>query len=122
MNLDDYLLALDAKLHEISGIIIASSIQREMDSNIGMGLIKGTITFVDGSRFEFTEQLPTTRRKFRLHYMDAENNLIARWDSAPHHKQLATFPFHKHNPQGIQANDAITVLGALDEIVNALKI
>jgi len=61
-------------------------------------------------------------RKFRLHYMDAQKNLIARWDSAPHHKESSTFPFHKHTPQGPEEHGAITLLDALDEIAMVLRV
>lgn len=122
MTAAEYLAALDDKLADIAGLVAASSIQRELNSNIGIGWLKGQITFVDDSRFEFTEQLPTERRKFRLHYMDSANHLIVRWDSAPHHKQLQTFPFHKHTPQTIETHEAITVLQALDQIIQMLKV
>lgn len=93
-----------------------------MDANLGIGFIEGSITFTDGSRLEFSEQLPTTRRKFRLHYMDAQGCLIVRWDSAPHHKDLDTFPFHKHTPAGIEEHEAITLLETLDEVVRIVKL
>lgn len=116
MTIEEYLAKLDAKLQEIAPIIISSSIQREIDINLGMGFIKGRITFVDGSILEFSEQLPVERTKFRFQYMDAENNLIARWDSAPHHRDLRTFPFHLHTPQGVEEHPAITLLEVLDKI------
>jgi hypothetical protein len=64
----------------------------------------------------------TERHKFRLHYMDAQKNLIARWDSAPHHKELSAFPFHKHTPQGTEEHVATTLLDALDEIAKTLHL
>jgi hypothetical protein len=121
MSLDDYLAQLDAQLSKLQALITASSIEREIDSTIGLGMIRGQISFVDGSRFEFMEQLPVERQKFRMHYMNAENQLIARWDSAPHHRELPTFPFHKHVPEGVQAHPATTVVQVLDEIVKMLK-
>jgi hypothetical protein len=84
VNLPEYLSALEAKLEEMTGVISSSTIQHEVDSAADIGLVKGQITFVDGSRFEFVEQLPLERKKFRLHYMDSTDTLIARWDSAPH--------------------------------------
>ena len=122
MNIDDYLAALVAKLQEMAGVVTAPSIQREIDENAGIGFLKGQITFIDGSRFEFTEQLPTDRQKFRLHYMDSANNLIARWDSAPHYRGLRTFPFHKHTPQSVEPHQATTALEGLNEIAKMLKI
>jgi hypothetical protein len=121
MNANTYLAALDARIRALQGIITSWSIQREMDANLGIGFIQGSIAFVDGSRLEFTEQLPTKRQKFRIHYMDAQHRLIARWDSAPHHKGLATFPFHRHTPSGLQEHEAITLLEALDKVVAMTK-
>jgi Family of unknown function (DUF6516) len=122
MNVDEYLDVLDAKLREISAFVTASAIHREIDVNTNIGFLKGQITFVDGSRFEFSEQLPTERTKFRLHYMDASGNLITRWDSAPHYKELPTFPFHRHTSKGVQAHDPVTTLDALEKIVKMLKL
>lgn len=122
MNADRYLSALDAKLRELRGVITSWSVQREIDASLGIGFIEGRIIFVDGSRLEFSEQLPVERRKHRIHYMDAQDRLIVRWDSAPHHKGLSTFPFHKHTPGGIEAHGAITLLEVLDEIIAMLKV
>ena len=122
MNIETYLATLDAKLRDLEGLIASTSIQREIDANLGMGFIKGRIAFVDGSTLEFSEQLPTDRRKYHVHYMDTQNNLIARWDSAPHHRGISTFPFHKHTPLGVEEHRAITLLEALDEIAKLLQV
>ncbi len=116
MTIQEYLTRLEAKLQALAGIVIGSSVQREIDTNLGMGFSKGRLTFLDGSVLAFSEQLPTQRQKFRFHYMDRENNLILRWDSAPHHRRLSTFPFHLHTPQGVQEHPAITLLEVLDRI------
>jgi len=110
MTIARYLKRLDAKLDEMSSVIVSSSILREVDVHLDMGFLKGRIVFLDGSTLDFSEQLPVERAKFRFHYMDAENNLIARWDSAPHHRELSTFPFHVHTPQGVEEHQAITLL------------
>jgi hypothetical protein len=119
---NEYLDALEAKLHEMTGVVISWSIRREVDAALGIGFIKGTITFIDNSRLELSEQLPTERQKFRLHYMDEHNHLIVRWDSAPHHKGLGSFPFHKHTSPGVEEQEPITLLEALDVIAGILQL
>ena len=121
MSVHSYLATLDARIRASQGIITGWSIQREMDENLGIGFIQGYVAFVDGSRLEFSEQLPTTRQRFRIHYMDAQNQLIVRWDSAPHHTGLATFPFHKHTSSSLEEHGAITLLAALDELLKLVK-
>lgn len=121
MNANRYLAAVDARLRALRGVVTAWSIQREMDENLGIGFIQGYMTFIDSSRLEFSEQLPTTRQRYRIHYMDKQSQLIVRWDSAPHHKDLTTFPFHKHTPMGLEEHGAITLLTALDEVLKLVK-
>lgn len=120
MSINRYLAALDVRLRAMGGLITSTSIQRNIDPNLGIGFIQGWIAFSEGSILEFSEQLPTQRQKYRLHYMDAQNKLIVRWDSAPHHRDLTTFPFHKHTPQGVEAHGAITLMEVLDEIARML--
>jgi hypothetical protein len=122
MSLWDYLAQLDARIRTLSAIIVNSSIQQDIDANLELGFIKGRIAFLDGSVLEFAEQLPTDRLKFRFHYMDGRNDLICRWDSAPHHRHLSTFPFHQHTPQGVQEHPAITLLEVLAEIETMIEL
>ena len=122
MNIQEYLAALDAKLREMEGLVSSSSIHREIDTNLTLGFVKGRIIFIDGSILEFSEQLPTERQKFRLHYMDAQKRLIIRWDSAPHHKELSTFPHHKHTPQAVAPHKPLTLLEVLGELGGSLRV
>lgn len=70
------------------------------------GYVEGGITFLDGSQlafFEFICQTGATsaREKYRYHFMDADHRLIFRYDNAPHHPAIATYPHHKHLPTGL---------------------
>ena len=38
-----------------------------------------------------------TRYKYSYHYQDADDKLIFRYDMAPHHQEIGTFPHHKHS-------------------------
>ncbi len=122
MSLWDYLAQLDARLQALAAIVVNSSIQQDVDANLDMGFIKGRIAFLDGSVLEFSEQLPADRLKFRFHYMDEHKDLIRRWDSAPHHRRLSTFPFHLHTPQGVQEHPAVTLLEVLAEIETMIEL
>ncbi len=33
---------------------------------------------------------------YSFHWQDINNNLIIRWDNSPHHKEISTYPHHKH--------------------------
>ena len=62
--------------------------------------IEGSIGFIDGSVLHFIEFIDTKeqvdRYKYSFHYQDKKNKLIFRYDMAPHHKSIISFPHHKH--------------------------
>ncbi len=66
------------------------------------GFIRGGILFIDGSKLRFFEYIVVSatgivkKLKYRYHYEDPNGELIFRYDNAPHHRQLKTYPHHKH--------------------------
>ena len=74
------------------------------------GLIKGSLTFADGSQLDFKEfvviQPMLSVIKYGYHYRMG-NRLIFRYDNAndPAAKHLSTFPHHRHEPSGLVASE-----------------
>jgi hypothetical protein len=96
------------------------SIDTEYDADVDVGVIGGSIAFKDGSTFHFKEVLLGENRHYRFHYMDERNNLIFRWDTAPHHKELKTFPHHVHLSGSVTESVPVKltdVLGRIEGIV-----
>ena len=58
--------------------------------------IKAILT--DGSKLHIREYVSKTKYLYSYHWQDNKGKLIIRWDNAPHHKHLKTFPHHKHTP------------------------
>ena len=86
-----------------------------------IGYIEGTIAFVDSSRLVFFEFLRQTedgvqREKYRYHFMDGNEQLIFRYDNAPHHPEVGTFPDHKHLPTGLVESVALYFADVFVEI------
>lgn len=42
--------------------------------------------------------------------------LIIRWDNAPHHREIRTFPHHVHTKDGVKESYSITLDDALGKI------
>ncbi len=65
-----------------------------------VALIRGELTFIDGSRLYFRELVEMrnaiVRHMYSYHYQDSEGALIFRYDDTPHHPHVNTFPYHKH--------------------------
>ncbi|MFW5640505.1 MAG: toxin-antitoxin system TumE family protein [Thermodesulfobacteriota bacterium] len=90
---------------EISGtewLCSQTKIDSEIDEENQTGIISGTMVFLDGSVFHFKEVLVGKKRRYRFHYMDRDDNLITRWDNAPHYRDLKTFPHHVHLPNAVK--------------------
>jgi len=88
----------------------------EYDEDADIGNNGGSIVFKDGSSLHFKEILLGEKKQYRFHYMDERNNLISRWDNAPHHKYLKTFPHHLHLPDGVRENKPVKLIDVLDKI------
>ena len=66
-----------------------------------VGLIHGNIGMIDGSTLQFVELIDRKdneiiRPRYRFHFMDSADKMIFRYDNAPHHPEVPTYPHHKH--------------------------
>jgi len=112
---------VEEKLRLLKPLISLSSISIERRAPTRL-VLRGTIVFIDGSKLTFLEYIVSEEEKlerisYRFHYTDRDNNLIFRYDNAPHHKELSSYPHHKHLADGrvIEAYP-ISLLEVLDEI------
>ncbi|MEA3339784.1 MAG: DUF6516 family protein [Chloroflexota bacterium] len=62
------------------------------------GRIAGRLRLYDGSTLEFEEVLEVwkprwiSKTHYKYHYQQADGTLIFRYDNAPHHPELSTYP------------------------------
>lgn len=80
--------------------LISSTVIKVNIYDIDFGYIEIKAEFIDSSRlqiFELAESKENTIEvtKYRYHYENKEGKIV-RWDNAPHHKEIKTFPDHKH--------------------------
>ncbi len=65
-----------------------------------IGVVEGEIRFTDNSFLHFIEFVNVkegvNRYKYSYHYQDEAEKVVFRYDMAPHHKEIKTFPHHKH--------------------------
>lgn len=103
-----------ANLAEIIGryartdLIVASELNADARTP-KIGVIRGVITFFDGSQLFFNEYVDARYRLEKLtyayHYQDADGSLIFRYDNAAH-KPALLFPCHKHLSDGVTIESA----------------
>lgn len=75
------------------------------------------IEFTDGSTLHLRDYLFSDgSRKYAFHWQDREHKLICRWDNAEHYPHLATFPFHVHTAETVEASPPMTLHRSLEYI------
>jgi len=119
VTVQDYFDALRESIATQSIVIQESLIFR--DSGEESGFVKGCLVLPQDHRLYVAEYILTlpvfTRRKYRFHLQDASHKLVRRWDDAPHHPQLPTYPHHCHMANGeIAASPPMDLPSVLDAI------
>ena len=122
----DYAGYIRAILDEFSDIISWETVE-VFEAVPSEGFIRGTIMFIDGSTLSFLEYVKTTgnkpvKIKYRYNYTDRNSRLIFRYDNAPHHREIKTFPHHKHLPNNkVEPTAEPNLKTILEEITTHIK-
>ena len=104
------------KFLEESPAISSYEIEEFRSSKSGR-YFKINITFKDQSSLSAREFASEVERNYSFHWMDKYNNLIIRWDNAPYHQGISTYPHHKHKNNEIKESYEI----ALEEVVQYIE-
>lgn len=74
------------------------------------------VEFVDHSKLFVREYVDEVDRRYSYHWQSRENRLIRRWDNAPHHPQLDTFPSHCHKEGDLAPSTILSLKEVLGEV------
>ncbi|MFQ6121430.1 MAG: DUF6516 family protein [Methanosarcinales archaeon] len=119
--LQNYFTNLKARLtlsHAIDSyqILLEKIKDAEGYIKIKSNLIDGTILYI----FEYVvinnDKLETI--KYRYHLQDDHGNLIKRWDNAPHHQEIETFPDHVHEGEKLKPSN----INNLEKLLSLLEV
>jgi hypothetical protein len=98
MFIEEYFTQLDQWVTQTSYVVNASITKEKRSRHVGF--VKGMMEFADGSSLHLMEFVEVKnamiRYKYRYHYQTNQQELIFRYDMAPHIPGLATSPHHKH--------------------------
>ena len=81
--------------------------------------LKLKIQFIDQSILFSKEYFIIDTRNYSFHWQDEKSKLLTRWDNAPFHKNIETFPHHKHINEKILPS---TEIGLEDVLIYIFKI
>jgi hypothetical protein len=108
-----------------SSIVVSSNIQKYFGPSDKEVYIRGKLTFIDLSSLEFSLYAIEKGKKliydkYRYQYMDPKNRPVFRYDNAPHHKEIPSFPMHKHlGDKVVESNmpDIKELLGEISALI-----
>jgi hypothetical protein len=125
MNIRGYCAVLQAIIRDCPFVI---QWNMEFDEiSIQVGYFKGMLEFIDGSTLHFIEFVETyeneevKRLKYKYHWQSESGELIARWDNVPHHRDIGSFPHHRHDKNGVHPSEPIDLKSVLDKITEGLE-
>lgn len=99
MNAREYYLDLQNIIHA-APLLLRSDIQFE-EIDVNECYVRGIISLIGGFELRIAEYVVTepvlTRQKYRYHLQTSDGKLVCRWDNAPHHPTVSTFPDHRHD-------------------------
>ena len=102
MNARDYYLSLLDAIRAAPHVLRIDTQFEEIDVN--ECYIRGVLALIGGFELHIAEYVVTepvlTRAKYRYHLQSSDGELVSRWDNAPHHSGVDTFPDHRHDLEG----------------------
>ena len=120
MNAREYLGAVQKTIQSAPYVISFEIAFEEIDAR--ECYIKGKLQLTGGLQLHIAEYVITgptfDRTKYRYHLQDADGRMIVRWDNAPHHQQVTTFPHHCHKADGsVEESPAMDIEAVLRAVV-----
>ncbi len=121
---------LESYLADVKASLTASSnvkdieVLEEFITSVS-GYLECRLLMIDNSTLYISEYFTIfgdeiKRDKYSYHHQ-RNNELLIRWDNAPHHRELPTFPFHVHRKDGVFESKAMTVEEVLKELAEIME-
>jgi len=127
--IEQYLRELDELISASPDVIDVEIIRRSVwDTELEkVALYRYRLKMSDRSLLELTERLVEDKgtvsiKKYRHHWQSHDGQVIKRWDNAPHHPEIDTFPHHLHNGSEINVigHGEISGLNALRIVISLI--
>ena len=127
--IEQYLRELDELISASPEVIDVQIIRRSVwDTELEkVALYRYRLKMSDRSLLELTERLVEEKRtlsikRYRHHWQSHDGQVIKRWDNAPHHPEIDTFPHHLHDgsESNVIGHGEIAGLNALRIVISLI--
>jgi len=104
-----------------SSIVLSSNIEKYFGPALETVYIKGHLVIIDSSILEIAIFATESRKslfieKYRVHYMNSTGQMLFRYDNAPHHPEIDSYPYHKHTSDRTLPSTMPSLKDILNEI------
>jgi hypothetical protein len=129
--IEDYLRQIDELLSASPAVRDVEIIRRTVRDTEWEKVLhyRYRVFLTGGGLVEMSERLVemrgrVTTTKYRHHWQDGNSRLRKRWDNAPHHPEIDTFPNHLHDgaEEQVVSHAAVTGVEVLQQILAAVEI
>lgn len=82
--------------------------------------LKIKVELKDNSIVHIKEYVDTYERNYSYHWQDVNGNQIIRWDNAPHHKDITTYPHHLYKDDKVFESydiDYISIFKVIENLI-----
>jgi len=85
---------------------------------VNKGFIRFALELRDNTELHIFEYVDSNLHKidYSYHWQNKDKTLIQRWDNAPHHMEIETFPHHLHNGENIMPSNEPTFIEIINKI------
>ena len=80
----------------------------------------GEYYLLNGWKLHVWEHMTPRLQRYAYHVSNG-SQLVIRWDNAPHHRQISTFPNHKHFKDAILESRKVTIGENLEELEKMIR-
>ncbi len=82
--------------------------------------MKAIAILIDGTFLYIRKYYSEVEYNYSYHWQKENGELIIRWDNSPHHKNIETYPHHKHIGNSVQLSKEITLKDVMQYISKKL--
>ena len=93
----------------------------EMIDEASVQLLRVRAELIDGSLLYVREAIFPHTSKYSYHWQTSTDEMLVRWDNAPHHPEILTHPHHKHDEERIGPAARVSIEDILAELATKLQ-
>ena len=82
--------------------------------------IKIQARLINGWKLHVWEHITPSIRRYAYH-VSKSSELVIRWDNAPHHRKINTFPHHKHVKEAVLESKEVVLEEILGDVEKMMK-